>query len=187
LNGHVQPGDQVAIVGAGPIGLASLMTAQFFSPADIFVVDTDDYRLQTAKNMGATAVFNSQKENAGERILQLTEGQGVQAAIEAVGIPETFDLCQKVIASGGSIANVGVHGKSVELHLEDLWSKNITIKTRLVDTETTPLLMKSVKSGMLEPSHLITHHFNFQEAMKAYDTFESSGKKHALKVIMINK
>jgi len=187
LNGHVQPGDQVAIVGAGPIGLASLMTVQFFSPTDVFVVDTDDSRLETAKSLGATAIINSQKQNAVERILQLTEGQGVQAAIEAVGIPDTFDICQKVVASGGSIANVGVHGKSVELHLEDLWSKNITIKTRLVDTETTPLLMKTIKAGMLEPSPLITHHFSLQEAMSAYETFESSGKKHALKVIMMNK
>lgn len=186
LNGKVKPGDIIAIVGAGPIGLSTLLTAQFYSPAEIIVIDVDDYRLDISKKLGATHTLNSKKENIIHRILSLTHGNGVDVAIEAVGIPETFDYCQNMIAPGGHIANIGVHGKSVSLNLEDLWSKNITITTRLVDTETTPLLLKAVQSGKIQPKSLITHRFSLNEVMKAYDTFGNAEKEQVLKVIISN-
>ena len=183
LKGQIKPGDTVAIIGAGPIGLATLLTAQFYSPAEIIMVDTDEYRLNTAKTFGATKLVSV---NAVEEIMKLTNGNGVDVAIEAVGISTTFDICQSIIASGGHIANVGVHGKSVELHLEKLWSSNITITTRLVDTVTTPMLFKTVLSGKLKPQMLITHHFALNDIMKAYDTFENAAEEKALKVILTN-
>ena len=146
LNGQVKPGDIVAVVGAGPVGLAVLLTAQFYTPSEIIMIDVDDNRLHVSKTFGATEVINSSRENALDKIMSLTEKKGVDVAIEAVGIPETFELCQSIIAPGGHIANVGVHGKKVDLHLESLWSKNITISTALVDTLTTPMLLKIVLS-----------------------------------------
>lgn len=184
LSGKVKPGDTVAIIGAGPIGLATLLTAQFYSPSEIILVDRDEHRLGISKKMGATAGINSQKEDPVQRILAMTAGRGVDVAIEAVGTPETFDYCQKIVAPGGHIANIGVHGKSVELRLAELWSRNITLTTRLVDTETTPLLLKTVRSGKIQPKALITHRFKLEDAMKAYDTFGSAEKQHVLKVIM---
>ena len=184
LNGKIQPGDSVAIVGAGPIGLAALLTAQFYTPAQIIMVDVDDNRLQVAKTFGATNIINSSKENAIENVMALTGGKGVDTAIEAVGIPATFELCQFVIAPGGCIANIGVHGKSVELHLETLWSRNISITTRLVDTVTTPMLFKNVQSGKLDAKKLITHHFKLEQIIEAYKTFGNAAKEQALKVIL---
>jgi len=186
LNGKVKPGDVVAIIGAGPIGLATLLTAQFYSPSEIIVADLSDYRLETAKKLGATKIVHAQKNDLVSEIMKMTDGRGVDVAIEAVGVPMTFDYCQRIVAPGGHIANIGVHGKSAELHLEDLWSKNITITTRLVDTETTPLLLKTVKSGKVKPGSLITHRFRLSEAMKAYDTFANADQEHALKVIIAN-
>lgn len=186
LNGKIQPGDTVAIVGAGPIGLACLLTAQFYSPAEIIMIDPDDNRLAVAKKMGAGNTINNQKENAVQKIKELTDQKGVDTAIEAVGIPATFELCQSIIAPGGRIANVGVHGKSVELHLETLWSQNITITTRLVDTVTTPLLLKMVQSSKLNSKQLVTHHFNLDDIINAYDTFEHAAREKALKVILVN-
>jgi len=184
LNGRVQPGSTVAIVGAGPIGLAALLTAQFYSPAEIILIDLDDYRLAVAKTFGATRTINSGKENVPEKIMQLTGNKGVDTAIEAVGVPATFELCQAIIGAGGTIANIGVHGKSVELHLESLWSKNITITTRLVDTVTTPMLLKTVASKKLDPLKLITHRFQLSDILKAYDTFQHAGKEKSLKVLL---
>lgn len=153
LNGEIKPGDTVTIVGAGPIGLATLLTAQFYSPAEIIMVDTDANRLDVAKTFGATKPVHG---NAVDEIMKLTHGKGVDVVIEAVGIPDTFDICQSIVTPGGHIANVGVHGKSVELHLEKLWSSNITITTRLVDTVSTPMLLKTVQSGKIQPRQLIT-------------------------------
>jgi alcohol dehydrogenase len=183
LKGEIKPGDTVAIIGAGPIGLATLLTAQFYSPAEIIMVDSDENRLNVAKTFGATKLV---KSNAVEEIMKLTNAKGVDVAIEAVGIPATFNICQSIIAAGGHIANVGVHGKSVELHLEKLWSSNITITTRLVDTVTTPMLLKTVLSGKLRPEKLITHRFSLNEIMKAYDTFGNAAEEKALKVILAN-
>lgn len=184
LNGQVKPGDTVAIVGSGPIGVAALLTAQFYSTAEIIMIDQDENRLSLAKTFGATQIINTLTENAIEKIKLLTGGKGVDVAIEAVGVPATFELCQEIIAPGGRIANIGVHGKSVTLHLENLWSKNITITTRLVDTVTTPLLLKTVQAKKIEPKRLITHHFKLDQIIEAYDTFGNAAKEKALKVIL---
>jgi alcohol dehydrogenase len=184
LNGKVQPGDVVGIVGAGPIGLAALLTAQFYSPAEIIMIDLDDSRLEVAKRFGATATVNSKDGKAAEKVMKMTGGRGVDAAIEAVGIPETFVLCEDIVAPGGTIANIGVHGVKADLHLERLWSHNITITTRLVDTVTTPMLLKTVRSGKIDPKRLITHHFKLDKILDAYDTFGRAASTRALKVLI---
>lgn len=186
LNGRVKPGDTIAIVGAGPIGLATLLTSQFYTPAEIIVIDQDDNRLDVAKTFGATHIINSNSENAVKKVMILTNGKGVDTAIEAVGVPETFELCEEIIGAGGCIANIGVHGKSVSLHMETLWSKNITITTRLVDTVTTPMLFKTVQSKKLQPKNLITHRFRLDQIIEAYETFEHAAKEKALKVVLTN-
>jgi alcohol dehydrogenase len=184
LNGHVSPGDTVAIVGAGPIGLAALLTAQLYSPATVLMVDIDDNRLRVSTELGATSVINSAAEHAVARVLDMTGGAGVDVAIEAVGTPATFELCQSIVAVGGRIANIGVHGKAVPLHLETLWDRNIAITTRLVDTVTTPLLLKLLQAGKLRPGRLVTHRFAFDDIMQAYDTFANAANASALKVIV---
>ncbi len=184
LNGKVQPGSSVAIVGAGPIGLAALLTAQFYSPAEIIMIDLDDNRLEVATRFGATATVNAGHCKAVEAILQLTGGHGVETAIEAVGVPATFVLCQDIVAPGGTIANIGVHGVQADLHLERLWSQNITITTRLVDTVTTPMLLKTVQAKKLDPASLITHRFTFDHILDAYETFASAASTRALKVVI---
>jgi alcohol dehydrogenase len=186
LNGQVKPGDTVAIVGAGPIGLAALMTAQLYSPAEIIMVDLDDKRLEVARNLGATSLVSSADGKAAERVMTLTRGGGVDVAIEAVGIPATFDICQSIVAPGGRIANIGVHGKPVQLQMERLWSHNITLTTRLVDTAATPTLMKMVETGRLQPKKLATHQFRLDAVMKAYDTFGNAAREGALKVVLRN-
>jgi len=187
LNGMVKPGDTIAIIGAGPIGLAALLTSQFYSPSEIIMIDTDDYRLSVAKTFGATQLINSSKENAVEKVMKLTKDMGVDVAIEAVGVPETFELCESIVGAGGHIANIGVHGKSVSLHLETLWSRNVTITTRLVDTISTPMLLKNVQSKKIDPNKLITHHFKLSQAVEAYETFGHAAKEKALKVILTNQ
>jgi alcohol dehydrogenase len=184
LNGKVQPGDVVGIVGAGPIGLAALLTAQFYSPAEIIMIDLDDSRLEVAKRFGATATLNSKDGKAAEKVMKMTGGRGVDAAIEAVGIPETFVLCEDIVAPGGTIANVGVYGVKADLHLERLWSHNITITTRLVDTVTTPMLLKTVQAGKIDPKRLITHRFKLDKILDAYDTFGRAASTRALKVLI---
>jgi alcohol dehydrogenase len=184
LKGAVKPGDTVAIVGGGPVGLAALLTAQFYSPAELIMVDLDENRLAVAKKLGATKTVNSGDGKAVEKVMALTGGKGVDVAIEAVGIPATFDVCQDVVAAGGHVANVGVHGKSVQLKLEKLWIHNVTITTGLVDTNTTPMLLKNVVAGRLAPKQLITHEFAFDALMKAYDTFGNAAKEKALKVVV---
>ena len=150
----------MAIVGAGPIGLAALLTAQFYSPAEIIMIDLDDNRLEVARRFGATAYDQQRRRQCrSTKVMALTGGRGVDTAIEAVGVPATFVLCEEIVAPGGTIANVGVHGTKVDLHLETLWSHNITITTRLVDTVTTPMLLKTVQSKKLDPKRLITHRF----------------------------
>lgn len=186
LNGQVKPGDIVAIVGAGPVGLAALLAAQLYSPTEIVMIDLDDNRLEVARSFGATKIVNSSDGKAAERIMALTQGAGVDVAMEAVGLSATFDICQAIIAPGGRIANVGVHGKSVEFHLEKLWACNITITTRLVDAGTTPMLLKMVQSGRLDAKKLVSHRFKLSEIMKAYDTFANAAKERALKVVLKN-
>ncbi len=184
LNGKVAPGSTVAIVGAGPIGLAAMLTAQFYSPAEIIMIDLDGNRLEVARRFGATLTINSADGMAAERVKAVTGGHGVDAAIEAVGVPATFQLCQDIVAPGGVIANVGVHGKAVDLHLERLWSLNITITTRLVDTVTTPMLLKTVQAKKIDPKLLITHRFRLDQILDAYETFGHAASTGALKVII---
>jgi alcohol dehydrogenase len=184
LKGRVKLGDTIAIIGAGPIGLATLLTAQFYSPEIIFIVDLDNYRLEVAKRLGATYIINDGDKAAVRTILEMTHQKGVDVAIEAVGTPEAFDTCQAIIAPGGHIANIGVHGKSVNLHLEKLWDKNITLTTALVDTFSIPTLLKIFTNGKLNPSELITHHFDLEEILQAYEIFRNSSTTHSLKIIL---
>ena len=184
LNGKVQPGSTVAIVGSGPIGLAALLTAQFYSPAKIIAIDLDDNRLEVAKRFGATDSINSGDGKAVEKLMAMTHGRGVDTAIEAVGIPATFELCEQIIAPGGTIANIGVHGTKVDLHLENLWDRNLTITTRLVDTVSTPMLLNTVRSKKIDPKLLITHRFKLDHILDAYDTFRRAADTKALKVII---
>ena len=184
LNGKVHVGGSVAIVGSGPIGLAALLTAQFYSPAEIIMIDLDDNRLAVGKRFGATANVNSADGNAAEQVMKLTGGRGVDTAIEAVGVPATFQLCQDIVAAGGNIAVIGVHGVKVDLHLEKLWSHNITITTRLVDTGSIPMLLKTLQSKRIDAKQLITHHFKLDQILEAYDTFSKAADTKALKVII---
>lgn len=184
LNGKIKPGQTVAIVGAGPIGLSTLLTAQFYSPAKLIMIDIVDNRLEVARQFGATDIINSNKENVAKQIMELTDGYGVDTAIEAVGIPATFELCQDIVAPGGVIANIGVHGAKADLHLEKLWSHNVTITTRLVDTVSTPMLLKTLQAGKIDPEMFISHHFKFEEIIQAYETFENAVDTQALKVII---
>lgn len=185
IDGCVKPGDTIAIIGAGPIGMSALLTAQFYSPAKIYMVDLDDNRLQLARKLGATDIINSGAEDVAKKIMSETK-DGVDVAMEAVGVPATFDVCQSIIRPGGHIANIGVHGKSVDLQLQDLWIRNITITTGLVNTNTTPMLLKTVVSGKMKPEQLVTHHFELAEIMRAYEVFGDADKEKALKIILTN-
>jgi alcohol dehydrogenase len=184
LNGRVQPGSSVAIVGSGPVGLAALLTAQFYAPSAIIMVDIDRSRLELSRRFGATAIVDSSDGKAAETIMAMTAGIGVDCAIEAVGVPASFVLCEDIIAPGGTIANVGVHGVKVDLHLQRLWSRNITITTRLVDTVTTPMLLRTVQARKIDPSRLITHRFALAQIIAAYETFGHAASTHALKVLI---
>ena len=187
LKGKVEPGCSVAIIGSGPVGLAALLTAQFYSPAKLIMVDLDDNRLETALSFGATHKVNSSDpEKAIKEIYDLTDGRGVDVAIEAVGIPATFDFCQKIIGVDGTVANCGVHGKPVEFDLDKLWIRNINVTTGLVSTNTTPQLLKALESHKIEPEKLVTHYFKLSEIEKAYEVFGKAADHHAIKVIIEN-
>jgi alcohol dehydrogenase len=184
LNGKVEPGSTVAIVGSGPIGLAALLTAQFYSPGEIIMIDLDDNRLEMASRFGATAVINNRDGKAVEKVMTMTKGRGVDTAIEAVGVPASFVTCEDIVAPGGTIANVGVHGVKADLHLEKLWDRNIAITTRLVDTVTTPMLLKTVQARKIDPKRLITHRFKLDTILDAYETFGAAARTNALKVLI---
>jgi alcohol dehydrogenase len=184
LNGRVEPGDTVAIVGAGPIGLAAIMTAKLFTPGKIVAIDLDDSRLAKAIEFGADIVINNGREDALARVQELTDGLGADVAIEAVGVPDTFELCTELIRPGGRVANVGVHGCAATLHLERLWIRDVLITTGLVDTFTTPKLLKLIGDGRLDPTPFATHHFALDEAEQAYDVFGDAARTGALKVVL---
>jgi alcohol dehydrogenase len=184
LNGRVEPGDTVAIVGAGPIGLAAVLTARLLTPAHIVAIDVDDSRLERARELGADVAINNVGGSALAAVQQLTGGLGADVAIEAVGIPETFELCTELVRPGGRVANVGVHGHSATLHLETLWIRDLTITTGLVDTFTTPRLLDLIAGGKLDAMPFATHHFPLGEMMSAYDTFADAAATHALKVVL---
>jgi alcohol dehydrogenase len=182
-NGHVGPGDTVVVVGAGPIGLASIITAKLFSPSHLIVVDMAPARLDAAKRLGADVVVGA-ADDPMAAVMELTDGLGADVAIEAVGIPETFELCTRLIRPGGHVANVGVHGKPATLHLEDLWIRNLTITTGLVDTSSTATLLRMVAAGQLSSHGLVTHRFGIGEMMDAYDVFGRAAETDALKVAL---
>ncbi len=184
LNGGVKPGDTVAIVGAGPVGLAAILTAKLYTPGRIIAIDLSDGRLAKALEFGADVGINNGTENAVERVLALTDGLGADVAIEAVGVPATFELCTELVRPGGRVANVGVHGHAATLHLEKLWSRDVTITTGLVDAFTTPQLLKLVAEGRLDATPFITHRFPLDETMAAYETFADAVNTHALKVVL---
>jgi alcohol dehydrogenase len=184
LNGGVEPGDTVAIVGAGPIGLAAIMTAKLHTPGRIVAIDLADSRLAKALEFGADVVINNGDEDAVAKVMALTGGIGADVAIEAVGVPDTFELCTELIRPGGRVANVGVHGKCVALHLEKLWIRDVTITTGIVDTRTTPMLLKLIEGGRLDPTVFATHHFPLDETVTAYDIFGAAGETGALKVVL---
>jgi alcohol dehydrogenase len=184
LNGSVGPGDTIAIVGAGPIGLATVLTAKLYTPGKIVAIDLADSRLAKARELGADVTINNGKEDAVERMMELTDGLGADVAIEGVGVPETFELCTELVRPGGRIANVGVHGHPAILHLEKLWIRDVTITTGLVDTVTTPRLLKLIAEGRLDATPFATHRFPLEETMSAYDTFAAAAETDALKVVL---
>ncbi len=182
--GDVKPGDEIAIVGAGPVGMSALLTAQFYSPSKIIMIDLDENRLALAMELGATHVVNSEKTSAVEAIKAIVGEEGVDVAIEAVGYPATWDICQKIVKPGGHLANVGVHGKKVDFEIEKLWIKNLTITTGLVNTNTTPMLLKAAATNKLPLKKMITHHFKLSELEHAYQVFLNGAKEKALKIII---
>src|SRR5450631_2556688 len=171
LNGHVQPGDVVAVVGSGPIGLSAIMGARLYSPSHIVAIDQADVRLEAAKMFGADVTVNNSREDALTAVQALTDGLGADVAIEAVGVPATFELATQLIRPGGHVANIGVHGEPVTLHLEDLWSRDVTITTGLVDTYSTPTLLRLTRGHQIEAGRFVTHHFNLDQFEEAYDVF----------------
>jgi alcohol dehydrogenase len=184
LNGGVDAGDTIVIVGAGPIGLAAVMTAKLYTPARIIVLDLADARLEKAREFGADLTINNGREDAVELVRQLTDDLGADVAIEAVGVPETFELCTALVRPGGRVANVGVHGHPATLHLETLWIRDVTITTGLVDTSTTPRLLELITEGRLDPTPFATHHFALDETLSAYETFAAAAETNALKVVL---
>ncbi|MCQ4080630.1 alcohol dehydrogenase catalytic domain-containing protein [Streptomyces sp. RB6PN25] len=183
LKGGVRPGDTVVVVGAGPIGLAAILTAQLYSPGRIVAVDLAPARMEAAKQLGADVVADA-AQGPEQLVDDLTDGLGADVAIEAVGVPESFELCTRVVRPGGRVANIGVHGRSATLHLEDLWIKDVTISTGLVDTYSTPDLLRMVAAGRLQVSSLVTHAFGFDRIKDAYDVFSHPADTAALKVAL---
>ena len=184
LNGGVRPGDVVVVVGAGPIGLSAIMGSRLYSPSHVVAVDLADSRLESAKQFGADITVNNGHEDPSEVIMSLTGGLGADVAIEAVGVPATFELATTLIRPGGHVANIGVHGKPATLHLEDLWIKDVTITTGLVDASSSPTFLRLLQGHQLDADRFVTHHFNLNEMEQAYEVFANAGETGALKVFM---
>ena len=184
LNGHVQPGDTVAVVGAGPIGLSAILGARLFSPGHVVAMDLADTRLEAAKLFGADLTVNNGREDPVAFVKELTDGLGVDVAIEAVGVPASFELCTELVRPGGHVANIGVHGASATLHLETLWIRDVTVTTGLVDTYSTPTLLRLITSHQIDAGRFATHHFDLDDMIKAYDVFERAADTGAVKVVI---
>jgi alcohol dehydrogenase len=184
LNGRVEPGDTVAVVGAGPIGLSAILSARMFSPGHVVAIDLADARLEAAKAFGADLTVNNGRADAVSFVREITEGLGADVAIEAVGVPATFELCAELVRPGGRVANIGVHGAPAILHLESLWIRDITITTGLVDTYSTPTLLRLVAARQIEASRFVTHRFELGEILQAYDVFANAADTGAIKVVM---
>jgi alcohol dehydrogenase len=184
LNGKVQPGDTVVVVGAGPIGLSAITGALLYSPSHIIAVDLADARLDAAKRFGADLIINSSREDAVAFVRELTGGLGADVAIEAVGVPASFELCTEIVRPGGHVANIGVHGKPATLHLESLWNRDLTITTGLVDTYSTPTLLRLVTSRQIDAGRFVTHHFGLHDMLKAYEVYANAADTGAVKVVL---
>ncbi len=184
VNGKVAPGDVVAVVGAGPIGLAAIMGSKLYSPSHVVAIDKADARLEAAKQFGADVIVNNDRQDPGAVIAELTEGLGADVSIEAVGIPATFELAVQLVRPGGRVANIGVHGEPATLHLEELWIRDVTITTGLVDTFSTPTLLKLTASHQMDVGRFVTHHFDLDSFIEAYDVFGRAGETGALKVVL---
>jgi alcohol dehydrogenase len=184
LNGMISPGDTVAIVGAGPVGLAAILTAQLYTPGRVVSIDLADSRLESALTFGADITINNGREDPLAMIMEMTDGLGADVALEAVGVPATFELAAELIRPGGRVANIGVHGQSATLHLEKLWTRDVTITTGLVDTFSIPQLLRLIISGRLDPSLFATHHYALADTMGAYDTFADAANTGALKIVL---
>ena len=184
LNGRVPPGDTVAVVGAGPIGLSAILSAQFFSPSHIVAIDLADARLDAAKRFGADVTVNNSREDAVAVVRALTDGLGADVSIEAVGVPESFELCTELVRPGGHVANIGVHGRPATLHLESLWTRDVTVTTGLVDTYSTPTLLRLVRSRQVNAEQFVSHHFSMGQMLEAYDVFARASETGALKVVL---
>ena len=184
LNGGIRPGDVVAVVGAGPIGLSAIMGARLFSPSHIIAIDKADTRLEAAQQFGADITVNNSREDALAVVHGLTDGLGADVAIEAVGVPATFELAAELIRPGGHVANIGVHGEPATLHLETMWIKDVTITMGLVDTYSTPTLLKLISSGQIAAGRLVTHHFGLDDFIEAYDVFSRASETNALKIVL---
>jgi alcohol dehydrogenase len=182
--GEVNPGDVVAVIGSGPVGLAAVTTARLYGPSKIIAIDLDDSRLKRASDFGATDTINSGDKDWKEQVFALTDGQGVDVAIEAVGVPQTFTMATEIVRPGGSVANIGVHGKPVELALNELWIKNIDISMGLVNTNTLSMLLKLVTQKQLPVESFVTHEFSFDQILQAYDVFGNAAQHDALKVLI---
>jgi alcohol dehydrogenase len=187
LNGRVQPGDVVAVVGSGPIGLSAMMGSRLYSPSHVVAIDQVDARLEAAKSFGADVMVNNAREDAVAVVQELTDGLGADVAIEAVGVPATFELAAQLVRPGGHVANIGVHGEPATLHLEELWIRNVTITTGLVDTYSTPTLLKLIRGSQLGAGQFVTHHFFLDEFVEAYDVFARAGDTGALKVVLTRR
>ncbi len=184
LNGRVRPGDSVVVVGAGPIGLAAILTARLFSPGLVIAIDPATSRLKAAEHFGADVVIDNGTDDPLAQVRELTQGLGADVVVEAVGIPATFELCTRLVRAGGHVANVGVHGAPATLHLEDLWIKNVHITTGLVDTSSTPTLLRLITAGQIDAGRFITHRFGLDEFIEAYSVFANAASTEALKVVL---
>ena len=184
LNGQIQPGDTVAIVGSGPIGLSAIMSAKFFSPSHVVAIDLADSRLEAAKRFGADVTINNSREDPVAAVRSLTDGLGADVSIEAVGVPQSFELCTELVRPGGHVANIGVHGQPATLHLESLWTRDITVTTGLVDTYSTPTLLRLVRSHQVDAQQFVSHHFPLSQMLEAYDIFGRAAETGALKVVL---
>jgi len=182
--GHVAPGDVVAVIGSGPVGLSAVMTARLYGPSKVIAIDLDNSRLARAADFGATNTVNSGDADWRDQVLALTDGLGVDVAIEAVGVPETFTMATLIVRPGGNVANIGVHGKSVDLALNELWIQNIDISMGLVNTNTLGMLLKLVAEHKLPAEKFVTHEFSFDQMLEAYEVFGHAADHDALKVLI---
>ena len=184
LNGKVGPGDTVAVVGTGPVGLSAITGAKMYSPAHVVAIDLADARLEAAKRFGADLTVNNGREDAVAYVKGLTDGLGADVAIEAVGVPDSFELCTQLVRPGGHVANIGVHGKPATLHLESLWIRDITVTMGLVDTYSTPTLLRLLAGHHIDAGRFVTHHFALSDMLEAYDVFQRAAETGAVKVVL---